>query len=165
MYALPISSSSRQTHNAGPQSYYTPNSDRCNLFVFTAAHATSILWNSSNQTSNATASGVSFYSNGTNYTVNASKEVILSAGSIGSPWLLELSGVGSPDLLNGLGIEPVVDLPTVGENMQDHIYVMVVSNQISVSRSLCSDVSLPALFSLRSRTVSSLHLGRIPLLC
>lgn len=133
MYALPISSSSRQTHNAGPQSYYTPNSDRCNLFVFTAAHATSILWNSSNQTSNATASGVSFYSNGTNYTVNASKEVILSAGSIGSPWLLELSGVGSPDLLNGLGIEPVVDLPTVGENMQDHIYVMVVSNQISVS--------------------------------
>lgn len=131
MYVLHVSLSSPQTHNAGLQSYYTPNSGRCNLFVFAAAHATSILWNSSNQTSNATASGVSFYSNGTNYTVNASKEVILSAGSIGSPWLLELSGVGSPDLLSGLGIEPVVDLPTVGENMQDHIYVMVVSNQIS----------------------------------
>lgn len=116
------------------QSYYTPNKDRCNLFVFTAAHATSILWGSSNATSNATATGVSFYSNGTNYTVNASREVILSAGSIGSPWLLELSGVGSPDLLNGLGIEPVVNLSTVGENMQDHIYVEVVSDQRAVLR-------------------------------
>jgi len=50
----------------------------------------------------------------------ARREVILSAGAVQSPQLLELSGVGNPAILNPLGIATVVDLPGVGENLQDH---------------------------------------------
>jgi choline dehydrogenase len=52
-------------------------------------------------------------------------EVILCGGSINTPQLLQLSGVGDADLLQGLGIRPVVDLPGVGSNLQDHLEVYV----------------------------------------
>jgi len=54
----------------------------------------------------------------------AGREVILSAGAIGSPQLLLLSGIGPPGQLEQLGIEPRVPLPGVGENLQDHPYVV-----------------------------------------
>ncbi len=53
----------------------------------------------------------------------ASQEVILSAGSIGSPMLLQLSGIGPAAVLEAAGVEPVHDLPGVGENLQDHLEV------------------------------------------
>jgi choline dehydrogenase len=57
-------------------------------------------------------------------TARASREVILSAGAFGSPQLLMLSGIGPADELKTLGIEPRVDLPGVGENLQDHPFVV-----------------------------------------
>ena len=56
---------------------------------------------------------------GQTYTVNARKEVILAAGAIMTPALLQLSGVGDPARLNPLGIQTVIDLPTVGKNLQE----------------------------------------------
>jgi choline dehydrogenase len=53
-------------------------------------------------------------------TVLARKEVILAAGSVHSPQVLQLSGVGPDDLLGTLGIETLIDLPGVGQNFQDH---------------------------------------------
>lgn len=53
--------------------------------------------------------------------IEAKKEVILSAGSVQSPGLLELSGIGQPAVLKAAGVTPLVDLPGVGENYQDHI--------------------------------------------
>jgi len=50
----------------------------------------------------------------------AAREVIVSSGSINSPKLLELSGIGQPDVLRGLGIEPMHTLKGVGENLRDH---------------------------------------------
>ena len=55
--------------------------------------------------------------------VRAVREVIVSSGAIGSPKLLMLSGIGKADELGKLGITPVVDLPGVGENLQDHLDV------------------------------------------
>jgi choline dehydrogenase-like flavoprotein len=55
--------------------------------------------------------------------VRAKREVILSAGSIQSPGLLELSGIGQSAVLTAAGITPLIDLPGVGENYQDHIRV------------------------------------------
>jgi choline dehydrogenase-like flavoprotein len=49
--------------------------------------------------------------------LSASKEVILSAGTIQSPQLLELSGIGSTDILNAAGVKELIDLPGVGENL------------------------------------------------
>ena len=59
-------------------------------------------------------------------TVTARREVLLAAGSLNSPKLLELSGIGQPDRLSALGITPVHDLPGVGENLQDHLQIRTV---------------------------------------
>src|ERR687891_331452 len=62
-------------------------------------------------------------SNGLVVRVDAEREVILSAGAIGSPVLLQLSGIGPAAGLGAAGVEPVHDLPGVGENLQDHLEV------------------------------------------
>lgn len=56
----------------------------------------------------------------TNYIVRARREVILAAGAIHTPQLLQLSGIGPKELLTAAGIDTVVDLPGVGQNFQDH---------------------------------------------
>lgn len=56
----------------------------------------------------------------------ANKEVIISAGTVESPKLLELSGIGQAGLLTRLGIEVIHDLPGVGENLQDHLTVNII---------------------------------------
>ncbi|GAA5912640.1 hypothetical protein JCM6882_004698 [Rhodosporidiobolus microsporus] len=95
-----------------------------NLVVMTGAQATRINWKSGdNSTESVVAQGVSFVPSGgagPELVVNATREVILSAGSIQSPQLLELSGVGDPDIINPFNISTVVDLPGVGKNLQDH---------------------------------------------
>ena len=55
--------------------------------------------------------------------IKAWEEVVLSAGSIQSPGLLELSGIGRSDVLAAAGVEQIIDLPGVGENLQDHIRI------------------------------------------
>jgi len=70
-----------------------------------------------------TATGI-VYSNGEDTAIlKAKREVILSAGSIGSPQLLQLSGIGPVDTLRAVGVEPVHELPGVGQNLQDHLEV------------------------------------------
>ncbi|EKM49570.1 uncharacterized protein PHACADRAFT_214131 [Phanerochaete carnosa HHB-10118-sp] len=66
------------------------------------------------------ASGVEFEHGGRVYTVFV-KEVVLSAGAIKSPHILELSGIGDRKILEPLGIEVKIDLPGVGANVQDHV--------------------------------------------
>lgn len=68
-----------------------------------------------------TATGVEASVDGQTQTYGAAKEVILAAGVFNSPKLLELSGIGSRELLEKHGITPVLDLPGVGENLQDHV--------------------------------------------
>ncbi|GAA5859184.1 hypothetical protein JCM8547_008906 [Rhodosporidiobolus lusitaniae] len=95
-----------------------------NLVVITSAQATRINWAPAKDPSgNVVASGVSFVPTGQespSFVLTAEKDVILSAGTVQSPQLLELSGVGNPKILKPLGIETVIDLPGVGENLQDH---------------------------------------------
>jgi choline dehydrogenase-like flavoprotein len=86
------------------------------LKVYTQTLAQKVIFNE-----NKTATGVQVQSLGIDYTIHASKEVILSAGAFQSPQLLMVSGVGPSDVLNGLGIDVVSDLPGVGQNMWDHI--------------------------------------------
>ncbi len=59
--------------------------------------------------------------------VKTRKEVIVSGGTVNSPRLLQLSGVGSGSLLKSLGVEVVHDLPAVGENFRDHCSVRLVA--------------------------------------
>lgn len=66
------------------------------------------------------ASGIKFIYNGQEHTVSASKEVILCGGALGTPAILERSGIGNTKLLQSLGIHTVVQNENVGENLQDH---------------------------------------------
>ncbi|PNP56189.1 hypothetical protein THARTR1_03714 [Trichoderma harzianum] len=98
--------------------FYWPVQDRPNLTLINGT-VSRILWKTNTSTT-PEASGVEYVMpNGKNKTVNAAREVILSAGALRTPLILELSGIGNPKLLEELGIETVVDLPGVGENMID----------------------------------------------
>ena len=65
--------------------------------------------------------GVVWHREGRRHEARAARETVLAAGAIGSPHLLELSGVGRPEILAAAGITPRVALPAVGENLQDHL--------------------------------------------
>ena len=67
------------------------------------------------------ARGIEYQKDGKTQRVDANREVILSAGSVGSPQLLQRSGIGPGQWLQDRGIEVVHDLPGVGENLQDHL--------------------------------------------
>ncbi len=67
--------------------------------------------------------GIQYEKGGKVVQATASREVVLSAGSIGSPMLLQLSGIGPKDVLENAGVDVVQELPGVGENLQDHLEV------------------------------------------
>jgi choline dehydrogenase len=94
--------------------YLRPARKRPNLEVWTDAVATRVLLEGKR------AIGLECRRGGELVQVRARKEVILSAGPLQSPKLLELSGIGRPDILNAHGIGVVHALPGVGENMSDH---------------------------------------------
>jgi len=97
--------------------YLRPALRRGNLTVWTGIQASRIL------IENGRAAGVEYFQKGSTQQVRASREVILSAGAIGSPQLLLLSGIGPLKQLEAQGISVQADLPGVGENLQDHLSV------------------------------------------
>lgn len=90
---------------------------RLNLTIMTGARATRVLLDGH------TATGIEMLVDGKPTQVSARREVILSAGSIMSPHLLEMSGIGRPDILQKIGIPTLHELPDVGENLVDHLQV------------------------------------------
>ncbi|KII87002.1 hypothetical protein PLICRDRAFT_43712 [Plicaturopsis crispa FD-325 SS-3] len=109
----------QRTYSAS--AFFAPNQKRSNLLVLTGAQATKIVL--ANVSGSVKATGVKFSANGTAYSVNATKEVIVSTGAVKTPQLLELSGIGDSALLKSLNITTMVDLPGVGTNFQDHMLI------------------------------------------
>ena len=95
--------------------FITPILDRPNLTVQTGALVTRLLFEETRTI------GVEYLHSGTLHQVRVSQEVILSAGAFDSPKLLMLSGIGNAEDLQAMGISVVVDLPGVGQNLQDHV--------------------------------------------
>jgi len=100
--------------------YLNPVRRRSNLSIVTKAHVERISFDE------GAATGVVFRRAGTRVRVEAEREVILSAGTIGSPQLLQISGVGPGELLQRLEVPVVRDLPGVGRNLQDHLQIRSV---------------------------------------
>ncbi|MFC4736563.1 choline dehydrogenase [Bacillus daqingensis] len=100
------------------RAYLHPVMDRENLTVMTRAFVQSIDFEGKR------AKGLTYKRNGKIHQVEAG-EVVLAGGAINTPQLLQLSGVGNAEHLRSLGIKPVIDLPGVGENLQDHLEVYV----------------------------------------
>ncbi|KAJ5115535.1 hypothetical protein N7526_011416 [Penicillium atrosanguineum] len=108
----------RNVREDAARAYYWPYEGRSNLKIISNALANRILWAHTTH-GEAVAIGVEYSTVYGVERVYASKEVILSAGSLRSPQLLELSGIGNPDILNKHNISTKVALPAVGENLQD----------------------------------------------
>lgn len=105
--------------------YLRPALTRPNLTLVTEALVTRVLFEGTR------AIGVAYLKDGVEQEAQVQKEVILSGGTINSPQLLLLSGVGPAEHLQALGIRVVRNLPGVGQNLQDHpcVYVGYTSNQ------------------------------------
>jgi 4-pyridoxate dehydrogenase len=99
--------------------YLRPAMTRKNLSIEVGALATRVL------IEHGRAVGVEYRQGGQTKTVRCAREVLLCGGVINSPQVLMLSGIGQPDALRGHGIEVKADLAGVGENLQDHVTVMV----------------------------------------
>ncbi|MFT5218937.1 MAG: choline dehydrogenase [Planctomycetota bacterium] len=95
--------------------YLKPAMNRPNLTVITEALTQRLIMEGKKVT------GVEFIRNGQLQILNVNREVLLSAGPIASPHLLQLSGIGPGQVLQQAGIEVKHDLPGVGENLQDHL--------------------------------------------
>ncbi|MGZ9722999.1 GMC family oxidoreductase [Rhizobium miluonense] len=97
------------------KAFLRPAMKRGNLTVYTKAQVRRLIVEGDAVT------GVEFLHDGVEKRAYASKETVLSAGSIGSPHILELSGIGHGDVLSKAGIEVVREVRSVGENLQDHL--------------------------------------------
>merc|ERR1711939_679841 len=108
-----------QTRSDARRSYYDPNIARNNVNVQPDSQVTRILFDQDDQ---LTAIGVEFATgpSAPRQTVYARREVVLSAGAIHSPQILELSGIGQASVLEPLGVTVLENLPGVGNNLQDH---------------------------------------------
>lgn len=109
------------------RAFLDPARKRPNLTVLTEAHVKQLSFKDSDGTgAPPQISGVQVeLPSGTEH-FKASREVILAAGAVASPQLLELSGIGAPDLLQEQGIQPVHALPGVGENLHDHLQIRII---------------------------------------
>lgn len=120
VWPMTLDASAIMREDAARAFYWPIAEERPNLRVFLNTTASRILWQQSAAGSQKTASGVEVIrSDGTIRTLQAAKEVIVSAGSIRSPAFLELSGIGNPSVLSPLGVDTVLSLPSVGSNLQD----------------------------------------------
>jgi choline dehydrogenase len=100
--------------------YLDPARPRANLRIETNAHVTGIALE------NRCARGITYRQGGVEHTASANREVILAAGALQSPQLLQLSGIGPAALLQSLGIPVRHALEGVGENLQDHLQARAI---------------------------------------
>ncbi|WP_246731631.1 GMC family oxidoreductase [Methylocapsa sp. S129] len=112
--------------------FLKPILSRKNLELVTGAHVERLV------VEDGRAVALRYISGGASVEARADGEIILSAGAIGTPQLLELSGVGHPEVLGAIGQPVVAELPGVGENLQDHLQLRTIF-KVSKARTLNVD--------------------------
>lgn len=117
-FSIPQGTQRRGARCSTSKAFLQSVRSRTNLHVVTFAYATKLVFNQQKR-----AVAVQFDRFSLSHLVYAKKEIILSAGTINSPQLLMLSGIGPKDHLQAMGIPVLANLP-VGLNLQDHMYVL-----------------------------------------
>jgi choline dehydrogenase len=106
------------------KAFLKPAAKRPNLTIMTGCHVERLIVEHTE--SGPVCRGVQFTGGSTAYKASARRETLLAAGAIGSPHILQLSGIGESGHLQRHGVQPLVDLPGVGENLQDHLQLRMV---------------------------------------
>jgi choline dehydrogenase len=106
------------------KAFLKPAAARPNLTIMTGCQVQRLIIETGEQ--GPVCRGVEFIGNGSSWTAHAKRETILAAGAVGSPQILQLSGIGPAALLKQHGIAPKQDLPGVGENLQDHLQLRMI---------------------------------------
>ena len=106
------------------KAFLRPASRRPNLTLMTGCHVEKLVIEQGDN--GAVCKGVIFTGGGTQWRAEAMRETLLTAGAVGSPQILQLSGIGDSQQLQQAGVQPVVDLPGVGANLQDHLQLRMV---------------------------------------
>ncbi|MBC7456262.1 MAG: GMC family oxidoreductase N-terminal domain-containing protein [Massilia sp.] len=106
------------------KAFLKPIAARDNVTIMTGCHVERLIIEHTEQ--GALCRGVEFTGNGQAFRADAVRETLLAAGAIGSPQILQLSGIGPAAALHSHGIAPLVDAPGVGENLQDHLQLRMV---------------------------------------
>ncbi|OEZ65127.1 alcohol dehydrogenase [Janthinobacterium sp. HH103] len=106
------------------KAFLKPAARRPNLTIMTGCHVERLLLETTETGPRCT--GIVFTGGGTQWQATAKRETLLTAGAIGSPQLLQLSGIGPAALLREHGITPVLDSAGVGGNLQDHLQLRMV---------------------------------------
>jgi choline dehydrogenase len=106
------------------KAFLRPAAGRDNLTIMTGSHVERLIIEDTEN--GKVCRGVQFTGGGTAYTALAHRETLLAAGAIGSPHILQLSGVGPAAHLQRHRITPLVDAPGVGDNLQDHLQLRMV---------------------------------------
>lgn len=109
--------------------YYTPVQNRDNLTILTGTMAKNLLWDAATSSNLLRSSGVVVQQgrNGNQIRLVANKEVILAAGALNTPVLLQRSGVGAKTDLNSIGVDQRIELAGVGKNLQDQTMTTIGS--------------------------------------
>ncbi|MEM9030598.1 MAG: GMC family oxidoreductase N-terminal domain-containing protein [Pseudomonadota bacterium] len=144
----------KRWRSSSAAAFLHPIRSRRNLTVETGAHVARVI------AANGVAQGVEVLRQRQRKAVYATREVILCAGAIQSPQILQLSGIGPADFLRSLGVTPIVDLPGVGENLQDHYQARIIL-ELKGSGSLNDDTRNP--IKLAGMGLDWLLRGRGPL--
>jgi choline dehydrogenase len=106
------------------KAFLKPAAKRPNLTIMTGCHVERLIIEKGE--SGTVCKGVIFTGGGTRFSATAEKETLLAAGSVGSPQILQCSGIGAAAMLNQHGIATMADLPGVGENLQDHLQLRMI---------------------------------------
>ncbi|WP_109312406.1 GMC family oxidoreductase [Ruegeria sp. AU67] len=107
------------------KAFLRPAKSRPNLTIWTEAQVEKLSFEKS-EDGRLRCTGAAVHFKGQSIAVEASKEVVLSAGAVNSPQILQLSGIGPAALLKEHGIDVVMDAPYLGENLQDHLQIRAV---------------------------------------
>ncbi|MDQ1816924.1 GMC family oxidoreductase N-terminal domain-containing protein [Massilia sp. CCM 9210] len=115
------------------KAFLKPAAKRANLTIMTGCHVERLIIEDTEQ--GKVCRGVEFTGGGTAFTATAVRETVLTAGAVGSPQILQLSGIGPAALLRDAGVAVHVDAPGVGDNLQDHLQLRMIY-KVSNARTL-----------------------------
>ncbi|KAI9876591.1 MAG: hypothetical protein M1830_006169 [Pleopsidium flavum] len=111
------------TRSYAANGYLTPNAGRKNLMVLTEAPAEKVVLEMNGH--NARAEGVVFVKDGKKCVIKAKRDIILSAGTVQTPQILELSGIGNREVLKAADIECIIESKSVGDHLEDHVMTAI----------------------------------------